>query len=190
MSKLNDLILELCPDGVILVKVADIAEVGTGNSNTEDAIENGIFPFYVRSKDIKHSDKFTYDEESIIIPGEGGIGEIFHYVNGKYQLHQRAYRIHPIDSRVNTKFLFYYFTSNFKRYILGKAVTATVSSIRKPMIETFKIPIPPLPVQKEIVRILDKFTMLEADLKAELDLRKKQYEYYRDKLLTFKELIQ
>ncbi len=66
-----------------------------------------------------------------------------------------------------------------------KAVNATVTSIRKPMIEQFPIPIPPIEVQNEIVRILDKFTELEAELEAELDCRKKQYQYYRDKLLSF-----
>lgn len=50
----------------------------------------------------------------------------------------------------------------------------------------FEIPVPPLPVQREIVRILDNFTSLEAELEAELEARKKQYEYYRDQLLTFK----
>ena len=69
-----------------------------------------------------------------------------------------------------------------------KAVNATVSSIRKPMIEKFPIPIPPLPIQEEIVKILDSFTELEAELElklqAELEARRKQYEYYRNKLLT------
>ena len=78
--------------------------------------------------------------------------------------------------------------SNFKIFILQKAVNATVSSIRKPMIEKFPIPIPPLPIQEEIVKILDSFTELEAELElklqAELEARRKQYEYYRNKLLT------
>lgn len=75
--------------------------------------------------------------------------------------------------------------SNFKRYILGKAVSATVTSIRKPMIEKFEIPLPPITIQEKIVEILDKFTSLEAELQAELEARRKQYEYYREKLLTF-----
>lgn len=75
--------------------------------------------------------------------------------------------------------------SCFKRFIMKKAVSATVTSIRKPMIEKFEFPLPPIEVQTEIVRILDKFTSLEAELEAELDCRKRQYEYYRDKLLSF-----
>ena len=75
--------------------------------------------------------------------------------------------------------------SQFKQYILMKSVGATSISIRKPMLENFLIPIPPLATQKEIFRILDTFTALTAELTAELTARKKQYNYYRDQLLTF-----
>lgn len=83
------------------------------------------------------------------------------------------------------KFAFYYMKSAFKRFIMTKAVSATVTSIRKPMIEDFEIPVPPLPVQEKIVRILDTFTELQAELQVELQKRKQQYNYYRDNLLSF-----
>lgn len=185
MKNLETLIQELCPDGVEFVKIGEVAKVGTGSSNRQDAVDNGKYPFYVRSKNILASDTYEFDDESIIIPGEGGIGEIFHYVKGKYALHQRVYRINFYDERINVKFVYYYMYSCFKRFIMKKAVSATVTSIRKPMIEKFEIPLPPIEVQTEIVRILDKFTSLEAELEAELDCRKRQYEYYRDKLLSF-----
>ena len=180
MSKLEKLIAELCPDGVEYKSIREIAEVGTGNSNGNESVDNGLFPFFVRSQTIKSKDDYEYDEEAIIIPGEGGIGEIFHYINGKYALHQRVYRIHFFVEDVNTKFAYYYMQAYFKPFILKKAVSATVTSIRKPMIEDFPLPVPPLPVQREIVRILDNFT----ELTAELTARKQQYAYYRDKLLT------
>lgn len=188
MSKINDLIKKLCPNGVKFKKIIDIAEVGTGSSNRQDAVEDGVYPFYVRSKEVFRINKFEYDEEAIIIPGEGGIGEIFHYVNGKYALHQRAYRIHIVDNRMKTKFLYYYMFNSFKDFIMLKAVNATVTSIRKPMIEQFSVPIPPIEVQEEIIRILDKFgkleEKLEAELEAELKTRKSQYKFWRDKLLN------
>ena len=185
MSRLNELIQELCPDGVEFKKIHDVAEVGTGCCNGNEAEDGGVYPFFVRSQNVKAKNDFQYDEEAIIIPGEGGIGDIFHYVNGKYALHQRVYRIHFIDKTINAKFIYYYMKSNFKSFILKKAVSATVTSIRKPMIEKFEIPIPPLDVQNEIVRILDTFTSHAAELQAELQARKEQYEYYRNKLLTF-----
>ena len=78
--------------------------------------------------------------------------------------------------------------SAFKKFIMMKAVNATVTSIRKPMIESFEIPVPPMPVQEEIVRILDIFTELQAELQAELQKRKLQYNYYLDNLLSFKDI--
>lgn len=177
MSKLEKLIQQYCPDGVEWIKIRDMAQVGTGSSNGNEADEDGKYPFFVRSQIVKHKNNFEYDEEAIIIPGEGGIGDIFHYIKGKYALHQRVYRIHFTSQQINVKFAFYYMKSAFKRFIMTKAVSATVTSIRKPMIEDFEIPVPPLPVQEEIVRILDTFT--------ELQKRQQQYNFYRDNLLNF-----
>jgi type I restriction enzyme S subunit len=132
-------------------------------------------------------DSYEFDEEAIVIPGEGGIGEIFHFVEGKYALHQRAYRISFRSLEIDTKYAFYYFSTHFKQFILQKAVSATVTSIRKPMIMEFEIPVPPLEVQREIVRILDQFTQLETELGAELEARRQQYDHYRNEMLTFTE---
>ena len=188
MSRLDKLIEKFCPDGVEFCKLKDVAEIGTGSSDRKNATDDGIYPFYVRSKDILKINNYEFDEEAIVIPGEGGIGEIFHLVKGKYALHQRAYRIHLKKKDVLIGFLFHYMKSNFKAFINKKAVSATVTSIRKPMIEEFKLPVPPLEVQAEIVRILVNFTELEKELEKELELRRKQYEYYRDLLLDFRDV--
>lgn len=181
MSKLQELINKLCPNGVEFKKLKELAEIGTGSSDKKDANMNGKYPFFVRSKNIEKHNAFEFDEEAIIIPGEGGIGDIFHYIKGKYALHQRVYRIHFTCDSINVKFAYYYLFAHFKSFIMKKAVSATVTSIRKPMIEDFFLPIPPIEVQEEIVRILDSFS----DYAAELQARKQQYEYYRNLLLTF-----
>ena len=166
--------------------LGEVAEIGTGSSNRQDEAENGLYPFYVRSKNILRSPTYQFDETAIIIPGEGGIGDIFHYAEGKYALHQRAYRIKVnTENELFPKFLFYYMTNTFKSFILSRCVGATATSIRKPMLADFPIPLPPLRVQARIVEILDKFTQLEAELEAELEARKKQYAYYCDQLLNF-----
>ena len=163
--------------------LGEVAEIGTGNSNRQDEDENGEYPFYVRSKNILRSNTYQFDETAIIIPGEGGIGDIFHFVEGKYALHQRAYRICLNNDDINPKFLFYFMNNCFKNYIIAKSVGATATSIRKPMLEKFPIPIPSLEIQEKIVKILDKLTKLTAELTAEHALRKKQCQYYRDFLL-------
>ena len=171
-------------------ELSEVATIGTGRSNRQDENENGKYPFYVRSKNILKSNVFQFDEIAIVVPGEGAIGDIFHYVEGKYALHQRAYRIHVTTDDINTKFLYYLMTDSFKKYILRKSVGATSISIRKPMLEKFLIPIPPLNTQADIVRILDTFTELTAELTAELVARKQQYAYYQEELLTFKDNVE
>ena len=185
MSKIDELLKN---EKVEWKKLGDVSEIGTGKSNTNEQIEDGEYPFYVRSKNIKRSNKYEFDEIAMVIPGEGGIGDVFHYVEGKYALHQRAYRIHIIDDKIITKFVYHYMLNNFKKYIMKNAVSATVSSIRKPMIENFEIPIPSIETQEKIVKTLDKFTNyvteLQVELQVELQARTKQYEYYRDMLLS------
>ena len=175
---------------VIWRKLGEVAEIGTGRSNREDEVTDGAYPFYVRSKNILRSSTYQFDETAIVIPGEGGIGDIYHYVVGKYALHQRAYRIKlKSEEKILPKFVYYYMTSAFKGYIISKSVGATATSIRRPMIEGFNIPIPPLSVQSRIVKILDKFDTLTNSitegLPQEIKLRKQQYEYYREQLLNF-----
>ena len=163
-------------------KLGEIAEIGTGANNREDACDNGCYPFYVRSQEVLKIDSYLYDEEAILIPGEGGIGEIFHYVNGKYGLHQRTYRVHPVTDEVKGRYIYYYLFAKFKTYINTKSYKSTAASIRKPMLLDFPILIPSLEEQNRIVGILDTFTASIDNLKEQIAQRRKQYEYYRDQL--------
>jgi type I restriction enzyme S subunit len=170
-----------------------LAEIGTGNSNTNEAVENGKYPFFVRSQESLRKDSFEYDETAIITAGDGvGVGKVFHFVEGKYALHQRAYRIHIISNDIMPKFFFYYMKATFYDYISKTGFHSSVSSIRRPMLNEYPIPIPSISEQQRIVNILDRFDKLCNDisegLPAEIEARRKQYEYYRDKLLSFKEL--
>ena len=164
-------------------KLGDICEIGTGSNNREDACDNGVYPFFVRSQEILKINSYLFDEEAILIPGEGGIGDIFHYINGKYGLHQRTYRIHPISNLIIGKYVYYYLFANFKNYINQKSYKSTAASIRKPMLTEFPIGIPTLTEQNRIVGILDTFTASIDNLKEQIAHRRKQYEYYRDQLL-------
>lgn len=175
------------------VTLSQIADIGTGNSNTNEELEDGKYPFFVRSQEVRRKNTFEYDETAIITSGDGvGVGKIFHYVEGKYALHQRAYRIHITDERVEPKFYFYYMKSSFLSYIEKASFHSSVTSIRRPMLNNFPVPIPSIEEQHRIVSILDRFDALCNDLTSglpvEIEARRKQYEYYRDKLLSFKEL--
>ncbi|WP_279140464.1 restriction endonuclease subunit S [Bilophila wadsworthia] len=179
-------------DDVQWMTLGEVATIGTGSRNTNEAIPEGKYPFFVRSQQPLRIDEFEFDEISIITAGDGvGVGKVFHFVNGKYALHQRAYRIHITSSYLNPKFIFYFIRNNFARYLATTSVHASVTSLRKPMFEKYPIPVPSLEEQTRIVAILDKFDALVNDLSsglpAEIAARRKQYEYYRDRLLTFKE---
>jgi type I restriction enzyme S subunit len=151
-----------------------------------------MYPFYVRSQEVRRLNTYDYDETAIITSGDGvGVGKIFHFVEGKYALHQRAYRIHITNSNVLPKYYFYYMKSTFLPYIEKASFHSSVTSVRRPMLNEYPVPVPPLDVQERLVNVLDNFESICSDLKiglpAEIEARQKQYEYYRDQLLTFVE---
>ena len=190
MSRLKQLIREFCPNGVKYKKLGEIAEIGTGSSNTNEELSEGLYPFFVRSQNVRRKNSYEFDETAIITSGDGvGVGKIFHYIEGKYALHQRAYRIHIIDSNVIPKYFYYYMMNSFYNYITKNAVNSSVTSIRRQMLIKFPVPVPPLEVQNEIVRLLDRLTIATESIKEELNkeivVQKKQYQYYRDLLLNF-----
>lgn len=176
--------------GVKWEQLQNISDIGTGSHNTNEELEKGSYPFFVRSQDVRRLNSFDYDEEAIITSGDGvGVGKIYHYVHGKYALHQRAYRIHINTPNVLPKFFYYYMKTTFLPYIEKNAFNSSVTSIRRPMLNSYPVPIIPIKEQERIVKILDRFDKLCNDLTeglpAEIESRRKQYEYYRDKLLTF-----
>ena len=178
---------------VVWITLGEIAEIGTGSSNTNEGLEQGEYPFFVRSQEVRYKDAYEFDETAIITSGDGvGVGKIFHFVQGKYALHQRAYRIKIVDERVNAKYFFYYMRNAFADYMRMTAVHASVTSVRKPMLDNYPVPVPSLDEQERIVSILDRFDALTTDIKSclptEIAARQKQYEYYRDRLLTFRVL--
>ena len=166
-------------------KLGDIAEIGTGRGNTNEGLNDGLYPFFTRGQDILWKNDYEFDEEAVITAGDGvGVGKVMHYINGKYSLHQRAYRFKPTKKLV-TKFLYHYMKVTFFKYVCGNSVASSVSSLRKPQLIAYQIPIPSLAIQQSIVEKLDAFESLISSLKEEIALRQKQYEYYREKLLTF-----
>ena len=88
-----------------------ICDISTGNKNTQDKIDNGIYPFYVRSNTIERINNYTFDGEAILTAGDGvGVGKVFHYVKGKIGVHQRVYLLS--NFRCCAKYLFYHFLLN------------------------------------------------------------------------------
>jgi type I restriction enzyme S subunit len=135
-------------------KLGDISDIKTGKSNAQDADEFGIYTFFDRSKKIKKSDRFLFDCEALIVPGEGS--QFFpRYFSGKFDLHQRVYSISNFHNNVNIRYVEYYLIFNHKHFE-NVAVGATVKSLRLRHFTEIEIPLPPLPEQQRIVSILDQ----------------------------------
>ena len=162
-----------------IVQLADIADIGTGSSNTNEAVEDGKYPFFVRSQEPLRKNDFEYDETAIITAGDGvGVGKVYHYIEGRYALHQRAYRIHINTPEVVPKYYFHYMKAKFLPYIQKTMFQGSVASIRRPMLNAFPVPVPSLDVQNRIVKVLDNFEKICSDLNiglpAEIEARQKQ----------------
>ncbi len=150
------------PKGWKKVKLGELAKIKNGKSNTQDAVEDGLYPFFDRSKQIKRSNKFLFDTTAIIIPGEGK-EFIPKFFSGKFDLHQRAYAIFDFSDNVNPKYIYYYILFS-NQYFKSVAVGSTVMSLRLNHFIEFPILLPPLPEQKAIAAVLssldDKIDLL------------------------------
>lgn len=179
---------------VEMVKLGELAHIATGGRNTSDAVENGTYPFYVRSQVPLSLNEYDFDESAVLTAGDGvGVGKVFHHVEGKYALHQRAYRLVPNLELLSSRYLYHVMVSQFGRYLESTVFHSSVTSVRKPMLERFPVAVPPMEEQDRVADVLDRFNALVNDissgLPAEIAARRAQYEHYRDRLLSFPEKV-
>ena len=219
MSKLDELIKELCPNGVEYKELGEVlVSLNTGLNprkffrlNTEDATNYYVTIREIQKNRIQFSDKTdrinqealilcnkraNLEKGDILFSGTGTIGEvaIVDETPNNWSIKEGVYSLKPISTSINSKFLMYILqTKNIKEKYFQKVVGGTVKSITMADLKKVDIPIPPLEVQKEIVRILDNYTKsveeLKEKLNAELIARKKQYSWYRDYLLKFENKV-
>ena len=139
---------------------------------------------FVDFEDIPEKD--INQKPSIIVKSRGIIE--FEYYDKPFSHKNEMWSYYSENENINIKYV-YYFLKQQEPYFQKLGSKMQMPQIALPDTEKFQIPLPPLSVQQEIVRILDKFSQLEAELEAELDCRLRQYEYYRNKLLTFNEIV-
>lgn len=155
------------PEDWKVATLGSLAHIKTGSKNNQDKVDNGQFPFFVRSEKVEWMNTFSYDCEAILIPGEGGIGSIFHYVNGKFEAHQRVYVIRDF-SGVYGKFLHLWMRQYFGAHAMENSVKATVDSLRLPTFQEFLVALPAIGEQTAIATILSdmdsELTALEQKL--------------------------
>lgn len=185
MKNLETLIQELCPDGVEFVKLGEVCVVQRGKRLTKKQLsDSDKFPvFHGGIQPIGYYSEKNRDANTVMIINVGASAGTIGYSDKEFWSSDGCYCLSHVDSVV-PKYI-YYLLANNQHYFQAKVRHGGIPTLDALVVKNYEIPLPPIEVQTEIVRILDKFTSLEAELEAELDCRKRQYEYYRDKLLSF-----
>lgn len=188
MSKLEELIQELCPNGVNFKRIDSVTKVLRGKRLTKkELVENGEYPvFHGGLEPLGFYNQYNRDSETTMIINVGASAGTVGFCSKKFWSSDGCFCIEnsPI---LDSKFIYLYLSSKEKDFI-SKVRHAGIPTLDKNVIEGYLIPVPPLEVQKEIVRLLDNFTAKAAELQnkinEELEARKKQYECYKDMLLN------
>ena len=123
-------------------RLGELAHIKTGGRNNEDKVKNGEYPFFVRSAIVERINSYCFDGEAILVPGEGGIGSIFHYINGRFDCHQRVYMINRFVDDVCGKLIYYSMVLQFGSHAMQNTVKATVDSLRLPTFKNFSFSMP------------------------------------------------
>jgi type I restriction enzyme, S subunit len=124
--------------------IKNLAVITTGSRNTKDKIDGGQYPFFVRSQKVERINTYAFDGEAILTAGDGvGTGKVFHYINGKFDFHQRVYKISNFNERINGFFFYLYFSNAFLKRIMSMTAKSSVDSVRMDMIAEMIIPMPP-----------------------------------------------
>lgn len=164
-------------------KLGELTSIKTGDSDLRDAAPDGRYPFFVRSDKVERSNRYLYDGEAILVPGEGRLGEIFHYVNGKFDYHQRVYKISDFNG-VTAKFVMYSMMRDFKKHALQNTAKATVDSIRLPTLTEFQFSLPKPEEQKKIGQYFSQIDSLITLHQRKLDLLKNTKKSLLDKMFV------
>ncbi len=191
MHKIERLLQTLAPKGVEFRKLGEVINILKGKQlNKELLLDYGEYP--VMNGGIHASgywNEYNTDYPKIIISQGGASAGYVNYMTSKFWAGAHCYAIELNSEKLNYKFL-YYFLKNSQTILMKSQFGAGIPALNKADIETLTIPIPPLEIQQEIVKILDAFTELNTELNTELKARKKQYEYYQNMLLDFNDINQ
>ena len=181
MSKLDDLIKELCPDGVEYKELKEVLVIKNGSDYKKYG--KGDVPVYGSGGIMTYIDKYVYEKPTVLIPRKGSLDKLYYLETPFWNVDTIYYTI------INTNVALpkYVYHCLLREHLEKLNTAGGVPSLTQTVLNRVKIPVPPPEIQREIVHILDNFTALTAELTAELTARKQQYEYYRDSLLSFGE---
>lgn len=188
MSKLDELIAKFCPNGVDFFRIKDVCDITRGRVMSKGYIREHAGDYPVYSSQTENDGEFgrintyDFDGEYLTWTTDGANAGAVFYRNGKFSVTNVCGLLKTRSDDLITKFLFYTLSIEAPKYVnAGMGNPKLMSNV----MARVKVPVPPKEVQREIVHVLDEFTLLTSELSAELSARRKQYEYYRDTLLDF-----
>ncbi len=186
MSKLSQLIAELCPNGVEYKQFGHFVKIEKGKQLNKEFLHTiGKYPAYNGGISFSgYTDVYNYNENTIIVSQGGASAGFVNFVQTKFWANAHCYVILPKEELLNNRYAYHFLKLNQEK-LMQNQHGAGIPALKPANIKCLSIPIPPISIQQEIVRILDSFTALSTELSTELVARKKQYQYYRDTLLTF-----
>jgi type I restriction enzyme S subunit len=150
--------------------VSQLAKVTTGAKDTQNKVEGGRYPFYVRSQTVENIDSYSYEGEAVLTSGDGvGVGKNFHYIKGKFDFHQRVYCIYDFDEGVSGLFFYLYFSEHFGKRVMRMSAKNSVDSVRMAMITEMPVTMPSLSEQQKIAECLSSVDELIAAQARKLD---------------------
>ena len=180
MSEISSLVDKLCPNGVEYLRLENVVKIMNGKDYK--SFPEGTVPVYGTGGIMTYIDRAVYDKPSVLLPRKGSIDKVY-YVDTPFWTVDTIYWTKINTEKLLPKFLYYYMTTiNLAGMNTG---TGAIPSLTQTVLKRIEIPVPPIEVQSKIVEILDNFAELTEELTAELTARQKQYEYYRDNLLSF-----
>ena len=135
-----------------------LARIKTGGRDTVDRVDSGPYPFFVRSQSVERIDTYSFDGEAVLTAGDGaGVAKVFHYVDGKFDYHQRVYKFSNFRW-VSGQFFFYYLKSTLRFEALDASAKSTVDSLRLPLLQNFPTVVPPIAEQRTILAAIETKT--------------------------------
>ena len=171
-------------------KIKNITSITTGAKNTQDKIDDGEYPFYVRSSIIERINSYSFDGEAVLTAGDGvGTGKVIHYINGKFDFHQRVYKISDFSEKIDGYFFYLFFSNYFLKRIMSMTAKSSVDSVRMEMIAEMPIPLPPLPEQQAIASALSDVDALITALERLITKKRNIKQGAMQQLLTGKKRL-
>ena len=142
-------------------RLRSLAHIKTGERDTVDRVDDGQYPFFVRSQTVEHINSWSFDGEAVLTAGDGaGVAKVFHYMNGKFDYHQRVYKFSDFRAILG-RFFFEYFRATLQFEALAGNAKSTVDSLRRPMLQNFPVVVP---CQEEQGAIIDHINEASASI--------------------------